>query len=376
MNNRDNLLGVLQVLYRWRKTIRNITLLALVGSIVISLFLDNYYKATTIFYPASPELANPELIFGYTGQVTEYYGSDRDLDRLAEIANSNEVVDYMITTFKLYEHYDIDSTAKEGPFKVRKRFRKLYSALKNKNDAIELSVEDTDPALAAQMANAARIKINELAQRLTKTSQAQLLRTFEDNISRKTQELEMLGDSLRRLQSHYNIYNVGTQSEQLARQLSETQTGVVRTRAQLEVLENNPRVPQDTIEFIKANLRAFERERDNLMGQGEPGGFTLTMSKFNEGQARITVLTDLHYQARRQLSYDLERYNQIKSAYNTDIQAMHVVETAEKPYKKSRPMRSVIVLASVLAAFIFSALSVLLADAYRDVRWREVLQEV
>ena len=39
-------------------------LLTLVGSIAVSLFLKNYYQATTIFYPASPQLASPELIFG------------------------------------------------------------------------------------------------------------------------------------------------------------------------------------------------------------------------------------------------------------------------------------------------------------------------
>ena len=83
MDHHDNLLGVFQTIYRWRKTIRNVCLLALAGSIAGTLLLDTYYQATTIFYPASPQLANPELMFGNTGQVTDYYGSDRDLDRIA-----------------------------------------------------------------------------------------------------------------------------------------------------------------------------------------------------------------------------------------------------------------------------------------------------
>ncbi|MFN0013686.1 MAG: hypothetical protein ACKVU2_03985, partial [Saprospiraceae bacterium] len=114
MENRDNLLGVLQTIYRWRKTIRNVCLLALLGSIGISLLMDNYYEAKTIFYPTSPQLANPELMFGNTGHVTDYYGSDRDLDRLAEIAAGKEVEDFMVHRFNLYEHYDIDSTDKKG----------------------------------------------------------------------------------------------------------------------------------------------------------------------------------------------------------------------------------------------------------------------
>jgi tyrosine-protein kinase Etk/Wzc len=371
---RSNLLGVVQVLYRWRKTLRNVCLAALGGSIVITLLMPNYYQATTIFYPASPELANPELIFGYTGDVTEYFGTDRDLDRLAEIANSNEVVDFMVTRFGLYEHYDIDSTSKRGPHKVRKRFRKLYSALKNKYDAIELSVEDTDPKLAAEMANAARGKVNELAQRMTKSSQGKLLATFEDNINRKNGDLKLLGDSLRTLQAHYNIYNVNTQSEQLSLQLATAEGEIARCQGRLEVLEADKRIPRDTIAYLKANLRASQLQRQRLMSRGDTTA-SLSLIRFNEASGQISVLADLHYQARKQLSYDLERYSQIKAAFNTDIPALHLVEQAEVPLIKERPVRSIIVLASVLAAFIFACIGILLAESYRDVNWRELLRE-
>lgn len=371
MNNRDNLLGVFRTIYRWRKAIRNICLITLVGSIAFSLTLDNYYQASTIFYPASPELSNPELIFGYTGHVTNYFGSDRDLDRLDEIANGNDVVDYMVKRFQLYEHYGFDSTSLKGRAKVRERFRNLYVAQKNKNDAIELSVEDTDRERAAEMANAARDKINELAQRLIKNSQSRLLATFEENIKRKTADLEVLGDSLRKLQTHYNLFSLGEQGEQLSSQLSTAESEILRGRARLEVLENNPLIPRDTVEYIKANLRAYERERQSLMRPDDKSD-NFSIKRYNEGLPKVSVLTDLHFQARKQLSFDLERYNQIKAAYNTDISALQIVEVAEPPLLKSRPKRSVLVLASVLAAFLFSVLGVLIAEAYRDFRWRDI----
>lgn len=368
MAQHDNLIGVFQTIYRWRKTIRNICLITLVGSIGFSLMLDNYFKATTIFYPASPELASPELIFGYTSQVTQYFGSDRDLDRLDEIANSNEVVDYMVRKFGLYRHYQIDSNSLKGQFKVRERFLNLYSAQKNKNDAIELSVEDTDPQMAATMTNAARDKVNEIAQHLIKNSQSKILATFEDNIQRKAADLELLGDSLRDLQEKYSIYSVTDQGEQLSIQLAKAESEIVRGKARLEVLENNPLIPRDTVEYIKANLRAYQRERQSLMTP-EPGGDNVSLKRFNQGLPKVSVLSDLHFQARKQLSYDKERYNQIKAAFNTDIPALQVVEAAETPLLKSRPKRSVIVIASLLAAFLFSVLAVLIAETYRDFRW-------
>jgi uncharacterized protein involved in exopolysaccharide biosynthesis len=371
MNNRDNLLGVFQTMYRWRKAIRNICIIALVGSIAFSLTLDNYYEASTIFYPASPELSNPELIFGYTSQVTHYFGSDRDLDRLDEIANGSEVTDYMVRRFGLYEVYGFDSTSLKGRAKVREMFRNLYVAQKNKNDAIELSIEDTDPKRSAEMTNAARDKINEIAQRLIKNSQARLLATFEENIKRKNVEIEVLSDSLRYLQARYNLFSVVEQGEQLSTQLSTAEAEIVRSRARLEVLENNPYIPRDTIEYIKANLRAYERERQSLLSSDVTSD-NFSVRRFNEGMPKVNVMTDLHFQARKQLSFDLERYNQIKSAFNTDIPAVQIVESAEPPLLKSRPKRSILVIVSVVAAFLFSVLGVLIAEAYRDFRWKDI----
>ncbi|MEO6038946.1 MAG: hypothetical protein ABIQ93_11075, partial [Saprospiraceae bacterium] len=235
MNNRDNLLGVLSAIYRWRKTIRNICLVTLVGSIVLSLFLKNYYQATTIFYPSSSHLANPELIFGSAGEVTDYFGSDHDLDRVAEIANGNAVVDYMIDTFQLYNHYGVDPKSKDGPNKVREIFRSLYSALKNKNDAVELNVEDVDRELSSTMANAARERINFLVQRLIRDNQAQLLVAYEDNIRSKERELQHLADSLGYLMGHYNMVSVGDLGQQISLQLANAESQIIRSRARLEV---------------------------------------------------------------------------------------------------------------------------------------------
>ncbi len=374
MDNRDNLLGVFQTIYRWRKTIRNVCILALAGSVAFSLLLDNYYQANTIFYPASPQLASPELMFGNTGLVTEYFGSDRDLDRLAEIATSKELEDFMVREFDLYHQYGIDSNNTQGAYKVRERFRGLYSAQKNKNDAIELSIEDTDPRRASDMANAARNKINEIAQQLTRAGQTQLLAAFEENIKRKKAELEILGDSLQHTQEYFGIYAPGPQGEQLSEQLTVAESEITRNRARLDILEKNPLIPRDTIAYISANLNAYEAQRKQLMSPGLDGP-NISVKRFNEGSPKVAVLQDLHYQARKQLSYDIERYKQIQATFNTDIPALLVVEAASPPLIKSRPRRSIIVLSFVIAAFLFTALAALIADAYKDMRWKDITMD-
>lgn len=369
MHDRDSLLGVLQTIFRWKKAFRNVCLLALLGSAAASILLDDYYQATTVFYPASPQLASPELMFGASGQVTDYYGSDRELDRLAEIANSEELTSYMVSRFQLYQHYGQDSTKGKGQEEVRKIFRGLYSAEKNKNDAIEISMEDTDPQRAADMANAAREKVNEIAKRLTKDAQGKILAAFDRNIASKRAELTSLADSLRRLQNRYGIYDTEVKAEWLTQQFSQAESDITRYRAALEVLDKNPNIRRDTIEFIKANLRAAERQYQKMVA---PSDNDLSTRHFAEGVPKVYVLKDLHFQARKQLSYDMERYWQIKSAYETDIPAIHLVSSADRPPVKNRPHRSIIVIGSVLGAFLLVLLAALIADAYRDVDWKSI----
>lgn len=370
MSNRDNLLGVFGTIYRWRKVLRNTCLIALVGSIGISLWLDTYFKSTTIFYPSNQDLSKPEMIFGGMNKVTEYFGGDKDVDRLLEIAASNELVDYMIGRFGLFKHYNIDSTSHEGRHWARLKFRDLYVVQKNRNDAIELSIEDTDPVLASEMANAAREKIDQIAQSLTKNSQGKLLASFDANIKRKTAELLRLGDSLRIIQSRYNIFSGDEQGNQLSEQLTRAEEDIARNRARLEVLDGNPLIPLDTIQYIKANLRGAERQRNTLLSS-KPNSGNLTIRDYNEGIGQVAIANDLHNQARKQLSYDLERYNQIMAAISTNIPALQIVEMAEASAIKSRPRRSMIVIGAVVAAFFLTLLAAFLADAYRDVNWKE-----
>jgi LPS O-antigen subunit length determinant protein (WzzB/FepE family) len=371
MSNRESLTGIFQVMYRWRKAITYLCLAAAVLSVGVALWLPNYYQSTTVFYPASPRLADPMQIFGVNTEATEIYGSDRDLDRLSEISNSGTLVDHMVQKFRLYEHYDIDSTSNEGRFYVRETFNGLYTAIKNKNDAIEITVEDTDPKLAAEMANAARDYVNQMALRFSKESQAKMLTAFDANIRRKTVELDQLADSIQRLQDAFRIYSNGTQSERLSFYLNRAESDITRGRAKLEVLEGNPIIPRDTIAYIKADIKAAEREREKLLSRS-PDIKDLTLERLNRGTPSIQVVSDLHYQARRQLSFDLERYNQLLSAYNTQIPLVHVIRPAEVPLMKVRPKRSALVVASVIGTFLFSILGVLLLEAYRGLDWQRI----
>lgn len=323
-----------------------------------------YYRSTTTFLAASPDLAKPELLYGGGNFEPEYYGNKSDIDRLLTLAESSELVEFLIDSFDLYAHYEIDSSGPRAPFKVREKLFGLYEVQKTKRDAIELSVEDQDKVLAANMANAAREKVDELAQRLIKEGQAKSILAYEINISSKEKQLVTLSDSLARLRRLYGIYNSEAQTESLTEQYARAESKLVRNQARLEVLRNSGRAKADTLLILNATVEGQLQEVNRLEER---------IDKLNEGMASVNIIHKQYLEANQSLGEDKERYKVLVSTYQSNIPATIVVEKASVPLIKSRPKRMIIVLAATAIAFLFSIVTVLLIESYKEINWREII---
>lgn len=363
MEKRDSLLGVLQTLFKWKRKIITVCVVAVVGAIVISLLLPNYYEAKTTFLAVSPDQAKPEVLYGKGQLKTEYYGNENDIDRLLTVAESNELIDFLIDSFQLYEHYDINPEVSKADFKVRQRLLNLYEVTKTKRDAIELSIEDTDRELSAQMVNAARQKIDDITRQLLLLGQQKVISSYQDNITNKEQQLQSLSDSLSALRERYGIYNLMGQTEALTTQLSEVESTLIRNKGRLEALKATRGIPRDTIQMIQAKVSGLEQEYENLNQK---------MARFNEGLSRVGALDRQYKEATQTLSEDMERLKQSLSTSQSNIPTILLVEEAKVPLIKSRPKRSIIVAVVGIVAFLFSVIGVLLLDAYSDVEWKKI----
>lgn len=361
MNQNENLLGILSVMYKWRKKILAVCIATAVLSVVISLLLVNQYKSTTIFYAASPDLAKPTPLGANEGEK-DFYGEDEDLDRLFSIASSGEVIDFLINKYKLYEHYDIDPKSKKGPFKITEKFNKHYTALKTKFGALQLSFEDRDPALAAAVANDARDKINYIAQKLIKESQAQLLETYKTNIEQKSEAVRVLSDSLYRTREKFSIYNTESQGQVYAELLAKAGSSLTDKEARLSIYRNQPNM-QDSISYLTASIQGLKNQKQSLTDQ---------VNWFNKGLAHVMNLEYEQKDFAKQLSLDKERYKQLQAAHRTPFNGIHVVEQAEIPVVKSKPKRSIIVLGCIFLAFILSILAALLLESYNKLDWNRI----
>ena len=364
MSQNDNLLDLVNAVYRWRKPIIISCILAGIISAIVALTLPNFYTSKTIFYAASPDLAKP-LPIGESNTKRDIYGTDTDLDRLFSIANSGELAEYLIEEFDLYERYEIDPEGDQAGYAVRLMVAKAFNTQKNKFDALELSFEDKDPEIAATIAKASREKVNEIGQRMIKESQANLLANYEKVLKEKEAYQQQLIEKLSGLKNKYKIYNSSAKGEMLSEQLTTTNSKYINAKSRLEYYKQDP-VLRDSIPMLAAKVSGLNKELASLNKDAD---------SYSSGSGEIEKLGLEMKQISEQLAIDQERYKQLKSAYSSPFSALHLVQEAKVPHIKSRPIRWIIVVGTTAVTFFLSLIWVLFMHQYRDVNWKSVFSD-
>jgi uncharacterized protein involved in exopolysaccharide biosynthesis len=358
MSNSDSLLSLLSIVKKWFKAIFIVCSLAVIGTVIFSLNMDNYYKSTTTFYAAHSDLAKPSPIGGFDVDI-DYYGIDADVDRILSIANSQEVANTIIQEFDLATHYEIKTDTPKGKYKVVERFYKLYTAQRNKLDAIEIAVEDKNREMAMKIANRARDLVSDFAQRLIKQSQDLLISKYQDNIKLKEKELDSLIIRIEGEKSTYGIYDTQNQGQVLAEMLSNTQSSSIFINAKISNFERLGF--QDSVSYYKALKTSISSQVNKINAQ---------ISKYNKGVSKVINLEQEQEEFGLQLSLDKERFKQLKSAKASSFSSIHLVEKAEVPLIKSRPKRSILVIASGLISLFFCLFAAVVAEKLRAINWK------
>ncbi len=334
-----SLLSLIKTIYNWRKQLILVTIAAVIIAAVISLFLPNYYKAFSKFIPSNPSQTMPNMIFANGGGGNIPFGTSDDLDRLQNIAGSGELASYLISKFDLYKHYTIDSTSDRAAYYIGLRFSKNYSISKDEFGGIEIAVEDTDPKLAAEIANAAVEQIGKIDRSLAIANLQAMATAFEKTMARADSDRDSLSQAINKINRRYRYPSIA-----LRRELLTQASPGMTAEAQLGMLQRANNLSADSLAAITENL--------------------YTAGAYDAIRGGIT----------QQMSVDKNTYLHLKAALNANIQTIQVVERAVAPQIKSRPVRSIIVLGAGFVSLLLSVLGILLFEQYRTIDWKAITQ--
>ena len=365
-----NLVPVFHLIYKWRKRLLGVTLLAAVVSIILAFSLPVYYKAKTVFYAASPDLGKPEKIFGFTNTDMQYYGTDDDVDRILSLSNSSDLMDFLIDSFELMSYYDISPDKTAAKTLTRQELADDLTIMKTEEEAIQLSMVHQDPEKAAQIVTAARNYIETHILEMMKEGQRRVVETFQASMQEKQKQIALLSDTLNFIRNEYGIIDPISQGEVLASLIATTESKLQESRAQLQALKNTRGVSRDTISLLSARVSGLEEKMRSLT-EAEGGSYS-NIKKYNEGLNDYLFYEQQYRTMKSDLSNENRRLQYYQSAIHSKAPGLHVIEEVQVPEKKYKPVRSLIVLMTTFGAFVFSLLAILLIETFNKFPWERV----
>lgn len=303
---RFDLFDIIKVGLKWKKLILSISIAAAIIAAVFFFFQKTYYKAYGNFFPGSAVMSGRINLFRQENQDwIDFFGGENEVDRAYVIGNSANVVSHLIEKFKMAEHYKIDvKNDPHGNQKVYKRFAKNYGLNRSGFKHLEVTFMDENSELASQIVNEAMNKTEEEIRKLYININHQLAVSLDIRIDSLSKDLSIMTDSLANLRVKYGIYDLIAPGRKNLISSQPKGSGLQYAQG-LEIVQN--------VEEVKDRL---------------------TMDK-----AKYMSLS-----------------NEFKTASFDGFHMIHVTQWSTPGGPKAGPMRTLGVIATFAAAFIFSLL--------------------
>jgi len=313
-------------LYKWRKPLFIVMLIALVASWFFSLpwFITPKYKSTVILYPAGSGSVSQALL-GEKGGKNESltaFGEDEQAEQLLQILNSNKIRDKVIRKFNLMQHYGIDSTSRYKFSKLFKEYENNISFRRTEYMAVQISVYDEDPQMAADIANTVASLLDSAKNDMQRQRSVAGYKVVEAEYKSLQAEVNTIVDSLVKIGS-LGVYDVDYQSQALNQQLA------------ISIMNGN-----------KAAQVGLQKKLDVL---GRYGG--IYMSLKNALEFKTEQLTLLQ-----------AKYKEAKVDAEENLPQKFIVSDAFKAERKSYPIRWLIISVTTLAALFLTIIVIMVME--------------
>lgn len=330
-----NSLNLLQLLFKWKWPLAIITLSAVIAAVVFSspYFIKPKYKSTVIMFPVATNSISKVLISQNAGVKEDVLGigEEEQAEQMLQLLNSNLIRDRIVTKYNLLAHYNIPENSK---YKYTRLFREYENNVKFRRTeymAVKITVFDTDPQVAADMANDIAALLDSTKNIMQKERALKAFKIVENEYVQLQAEIQSIVDSLQGL-GRKGINDYERQSEVLNLQLA------------IAISQNNQNA-----------MRLMQQKLDTI---GKYGGTFMSLKNALEFKTEQLILLKTKYQEAR---VDAEEF----------LPQKFVVNSAYKAEKKSYPIRWIILLVTVFIVFFTSVLFIIIIENYSKLQLKK-----
>ena len=289
----------------------------------ITLLLPNYYKAQVVLLPSDTNSISKGVLSNMDNVDPMNFGSSSDCEYVLDIINSGRIVGAACTKFNLAEHYGIKASGRELDEKMGRKLYKNIKVKRTDNLGVKITVWDTDPEMASNLANFMASEVTVVRSEAKKVKYDSICSVVERSRDRISKEIDLLTDSLSKLSKEYKVFYPDGMGERFAQELAK--------------------------QVAAGNTAAVNRLEAKMLALEEAG-------------AKITNLREQLYNNRKYLS----QWNEFLEKANVDREAQipveYIIQAATPSYSKDKPKRSIIVLTSAICCTLLALFVLVVRD--------------
>ena len=359
---------VVAILLKWRVLIIIGTMLVAIASVVISLSLPLWYQAQTRLLSPEGSGTNPlsaALSSNLSAAASALLGrSGGDFFRYISILSSRTMYERVVDEFDLVSVYETADSEDPRGAAIRMFAENVGFPIDNEYEFLSITVLDTDPQRAADIANFLVQELNRRNQELAAQDATNYRLFVETRFREATATLDSLKNASQQFQEQYGVFNLETQSQVFLEQLASMRAEAITLEIEYEALREQYGSDNSLVKMARSAYETANRKsRAALNGQED----LLPVSR-KELPSVFRAYVDLEQELLIQkniLELISPLYEQARFQEERKFQAVQVVDTAIPPTKKAKPKRSIIVIGATISAFLVIVLFVFVIEWWR-----------
>lgn len=351
MDDQIHPLDLLIVLVSRKKMIIGMAIGTGLVAMAISLTIQPTFTSTAkIMPPQQQQSSGMAAMLGQLGGLAGAAGSLAGLknpnDLYVGLLESRSVADKLIERFKLKTRYE-----KETMDDTRRTLNNVSNISNGKKDGlISISIVDSDPKFAAELANAYVDELAKLTQTMAITESSQRRMFFEKQLKDAKEQLAKAEIALRATQEKTGMIQLDGQVQAIIANVAQLKGSIAAKEIQLNAMRTfaapqNPELlrSQEELRGMQAQLSKLERSQ---AGKGDL--MVPTGSLPEVGVEYVRSLRDVkYYETVFELlakQFELAKIDEAK-----DSSLIQVLDTAVPAERKSKPLRGLITLMATAA---------------------------
>jgi tyrosine-protein kinase Etk/Wzc len=372
-----SLLDLVTTLGEEKKSIALIAFAATVVGLVVALILPPIFTGRTTLLPPQGQGGSSASMASF-GALAASLGAGGLVKTPEELyiglLRSDAVADAVIDKLKLRERYQAKLP---GDARQALAGSSRFSA-DRKSSLITIEVDDKEPAVAAQIANAYVEQLRKLLTRIAVTEAQQRRTYFEQQIEKAKSDLANAEVAVKQAQDRSGLLSLDSQTQTTISSAAQIRAQIVTREVQIRALQ--PYAGPENVELRRlgselASLRSqLVRIEGGTADAAAPAGREST-----QALANVRIFRELKYQEAL-YSAMLQQLQVARADEARDAPLIQQVDVATPPERKSKPRRAMIVafalamglLAGVVLAFVRHAARRARQDPESARQWQAV----